>query len=642
MHRRWTAIGVALAALMSSAATGPRACAAPVDFAHDVLPLLAQHCAKCHANGRYEADLSLDTREAVLDSGIVEPGSSADSELMNRITSDDPDYRMPPEGDPLTAAEVDVLRRWVEEGVAWEEGFTFKQSVYEAPLKPRRPELPPAEQGVENPIDVIVGAYWRDHGVEPTPLASDAGFYRRASLDLTGLLPSHDELAAFVADGDPHKREALVDRLLADRVAYADHWMTFWNDLLRNDYAGTGYIDGGRKQITAWLYQSLLDNMPYDEFVRELVAPRPESEGFAKGIVWRGQVNASQRPELQFSQNVGQVFLGINLKCASCHDSFVDNWKLADAYGLAAITSSEPLELHRCDKPTGEMATAKFLFPELGEIDPTAPREARLEQLAALMTHPQNGRLTRTIVNRLWQRLMGRGIVHPVDSMGTAPWSDDLLDYLAVNLSDANYNLKATLRLIATSQAYGRETAAWDEGGSVEDFIFAGPSPKRMTAEQFCDALAAVTGVAPEATDDDKIFVKLAADEAAEDHTPRSFVRSSLVEGTLLMRTLGRPNREQVVTTRPSELTTLEALELSNGQPLAELLFRGAEELLKSHRGVSAEAICREAFAAALSREPTDDELARLEEMTGDSPTADSLADALWCIVMLPEFQIVR
>ena len=97
------------------------------------------------------------------------------------------------------------------------------------------------------------------------------------------------------------------------------------------------------------------------------------------------------------------------------------------------------------------------------------------------------------------------------------------------------------------------------------------------------------------------------------------------------MRTLGRPNREQVVTTRPSELTTLEALELSNGQPLAELLLRGAEQLLQSHQGESAKVICRKAFAAALSREPTDDELARLEEMMGDSVTADSLADALWC-----------
>jgi hypothetical protein len=613
--------------------------AAPVDFAHEVLPLLTKHCAKCHTAGRYEGDLSMDTREALLDAGAVQPSASADSELIARVTSDETDYKMPPEGDALTAAEVDVLRRWIDEGAPWEPGFSFKKTEYEAPLKPRRPELPPATDGVDNPIDRIVDAYWREHNVTPPSTASDAAYYRRVSLDLVGLLPTFQDLNAFIADGDPHKREKLVDRLLADRVAYADHWLTFWNDLLRNDYAGTGYIDGGRQQITAWLYQALLDDMPYDEFVRALVAPTPESAGFAKGIVWRGQVNASQRPELQFAQNVGQAFLGINLKCASCHDSFIDHWKLADSYGLAAIVSNEPLELHRCDKPTGEMAAAKFLFPELGEIDAAAPREARMRQLAALMTHPQNGRLTRTMVNRLWHRLMGRGIVHPVDSMGAPPWSDALLDELAVSLSDASFDLKSTLRLIATSQTYARQTTAWDELAPVEDFVFAGPAPKRMTAEQFCDALAQVTGIAPEATEKDDIFVKFAVVEGAP---TRPFVRAALVKGTPLMRTLGRPNREQVVSTRPSELTTLEALELSNGEPLAELLRAGAEKLLAKRAGRTPEVVCREVFAAALSREPTSEELARLVELTGKPVTPDGLADALWCLVMLPEFQIVR
>ncbi len=126
---------------------------------------------------------------------------------------------------------------------------------------------------------------------------------------------------------------------------------------MRNDYVGTGYIDGGRRPISRWLITALRGNKPYDAFVRELVAPSVESEGFANGIIWRGRVNASQIRELQFSQNVGQVFLGINLKCASCHDSFIDDWKLEDAYGLAAVVADAPLEIHRCDMPTGRTAT---------------------------------------------------------------------------------------------------------------------------------------------------------------------------------------------------------------------------------------------------------------------------------------------
>ncbi|MFN6051577.1 MAG: DUF1549 domain-containing protein, partial [Planctomycetia bacterium] len=119
-----------------------------------------------------------------------------------------------------------------------------------------------------------------------------------------GLLPTPEELAEFAANGDSQKREKLVSNLLADKRAYADHWMSFFNDILRNEYKGTGYIDGGRKQITQWLYPSLLENKAYDQMVRELINPKPEAEGFIKGIKWRGNVNASQVTELQFSQNI--------------------------------------------------------------------------------------------------------------------------------------------------------------------------------------------------------------------------------------------------------------------------------------------------------------------------------------------------
>jgi hypothetical protein len=622
------------------AAASSRA-AEPVDFAHDVLPLLREHCAKCHSNGRYEGSVSFDTRAALLEAGAAEPGNSADSILVDRITSDDADYRMPAEGPPLSKAEIDVFRRWIDAGLPWQEGFSFRADKYDAPLGPRRPDLPPAEDGVSNPLDRIVFAYWRAHGVTPPPALSDAAFYRRASLDLVGMLPDPAALEAFAADADPLKRQRLVRGLLDDRVAYADHWLTFWNDLLRNAYKGTGYINGGRTQITAWLYRALLENMPYDRFVRELVNPTPASAGFAKGFVWRGTVNASQRPELQFSQNVGQVFLGVNLKCASCHDSFIDDWKLTDAYGLAAIWGEEPLEIHRCDVPTGKIAQAHFLFSELGEVDPQLPRQERLRRLAELMTSADNGRLTRTIVNRLWDRLLGRGVVFPVDVMAARPWSEDLLDYLAVHLSDSDYDLKQTLELIATSQVYGLESISYDPTIAADEFVFAAPGPKRMTAEQFVDAIVQLTGLRPESTETDPVFNELMYYATSGTGT-RPFVRAALVNSTPLMRTLGRPNREQVVTTRPSEMTTLEALELSNGRPLAKLLRQGAERLLAEHPDLSSAQMCGSVFRLALSRPATDEELARLTAMAGEPPTAAGLGDMLWCVIMLPEFQIVR
>jgi len=133
--------------------------------------------------------------------------------------------------------------------------------------------------------------------------------------------------------------------LLNRNADYAQHWLTFWNDALRNDYTGAGYIDGGRTDITLCLYKALKTNKPYDAFVRELISPDKASNGFIRGIKWRGSVNASQRIEMQAAQNVSQVFLGLNIKCASCHDSFINDWRLSDAYNLATIYSGGPLEL---------------------------------------------------------------------------------------------------------------------------------------------------------------------------------------------------------------------------------------------------------------------------------------------------------
>jgi hypothetical protein len=157
---------------------------------------------------------------------------------------------------------------------------------------------------------------------------------------------------------------------------------------------------GGRRQITAWLYAALANNLPYDQFVASLVNPVPGTEGFTKGIVWRGVVNASQTPEMQAAQNISQVFMGVNLKCASCHDSFINEWQLADAYGLASIYAEQPLEMVECDRPTGKTAAMKFLYADLGSIDPASPRGVRLDQLMHALVGPANGRLARTIVNR--------------------------------------------------------------------------------------------------------------------------------------------------------------------------------------------------------------------------------------------------
>ena len=242
------------------------------------------------------------------------------------------------------------------------------------------------------------------------------------------------------------------------------------------------------------------------------------------------------------------------------------------------------------------------------------------------MTSPQNGRFTRTIINRLWQRLLGRGLVEPVDMMSREPWNADLLDFLASHLRDSQYDLKKTIALIISSRTY-QSRAVEPHIGPAEDYRFKGPLAKRLTAEQFIDAVWKITGQAPK---------KVAAKGA--DKGQRGFVRSSLVHSSYLMRALGRPNREQVVTVRPEDLSTLQALELNNGKEFTELLQHGANHLLDRFPEANSGALVTHIFRHALSRAPSEQERA-LFVSTG---TQESVADLLWTVFLLPEFQILH
>ena len=179
--------------------------------------------------------------------------------------------------------------------------------------------------------------------------------------------------------------------------------------------------------------------------------------------------------------------MGVNLKCASCHDSFVSDWTLADCYGLAAVYTDDSLELVLCDKPTGKIAAPRFLYTQMGGISPKAPKSQRLAELARLMTDRRDGRLSRTIVNRLWAKLFGRGMVEPLDDMEQPAFSSDLLDWMADDLVAHKYDLKHTIALILSSGAYAMPTVETPDGKAR--VVFRGPQTRRLTAEQFCDAL---------------------------------------------------------------------------------------------------------------------------------------------------------
>lgn len=608
----------------------------PVNFSREIKPIIEKSCLQCHGHGRSKGDFRIDSRNTLLKGGgsgaAVVVGRSAESRLIELVMGFDPDDQMPKKGTKLTHEQIGLLRAWVDQGLSWDASVTFAKPE-PVNLKPRRPEIPAGRSKHANPIDRFLEPYFTAHEIKSPKPVEDRVFARRAYLDVVGLLPPPAEFKEFVTDRDGDKRAKLVRRLLADSENYSLHWLSFWNDMLRNDYKGTGYIDGGRKQITQWLFTSLEANKPYDRFVAELVNPTPESEGFAKGIVWRGVVNASQTPQMQAAQNISQVFMGVNLKCASCHDSFISDWMLADAYGLASVYADGPLEMVRCDKPTGKTASPKFIYPQLGELEFSTNRAARLDLLAKLITQREDGRLTRTLVNRLWQKFFGRGLVEPLDDMEKPAWNADLLDWLAEDFADHGYDVKHVIEVMLTSRAYQLPSVAAAEK-TESAFVFRGPLVRRMTAEQFRDAVGELADV---------WYAKPAAHIVRADGTTNRFatVRAVLVPADPLQVALGRPNREQVVTSRASAATTLETLELTNGAELADLLKRGAEEMLSQPDKASQGKVVPWLYEEALGRKPTTEELRLALALAGQPIQKTGLEDLLWSLAMLPEFQLI-
>jgi hypothetical protein len=483
--------------LILSAASGMAAQPIPQELAvlsAEARGILAHNCTKCHGQHKQKGELRLDLRDAAMKGGesgqSIVAGKPEESELVRRLKLPHTDDElMPPENGPLDAKDIALLEKWIKAGAPWPDGETAGVVFVRAPIAPRTPAFPPGTEEFSNPVDKFVAAYFREKGIAWQPAVDSRTFLRRATLDIVGLLPEWNEVEKF--DGN---RAKAVDALLARRSDYAAHWMSFWNDALRNDYSGTGYIDGGRTQISSWLHNALVSDMPYDKFVRDLVTQAAGAEGFIKGIKWRGDVSAGQRVELQAAQSIGQVLLGVNVKCASCHDSFTSDYTLKDAHALGAVFSEKPLALFRCDKPTGETAAAAFFWPELGSIKADAPRAERRKQLADILTKKENGRLARVLVNRLWAACFGRGLVEPVDALDNQPWSRDLLDWLAADFAANGYRISHTLRTILNSRAYQLPAVEVAEADDLakSSFVFKGPVVRRLSAEQFTDAVSRV------------------------------------------------------------------------------------------------------------------------------------------------------
>ena len=461
------------------AAQNNAAQAGSVDFYRDIQPILEAKCYDCHQGTKTKGDLRLDSladamRGGESDGAAITPKHPEKSALLARVSTDDEELIMPPKGKPLTKEQVDLLSLWIKEGANW-------------------PELKVAH-------------------VNLTGLTDDLAFLRRVTLDTVGVVPTLAEIEAFTKDTSKDKRARVIERLLAD-PRWADNWVGYWQDALAENPNILNPTLNNTGPFRWWIYESLLDDTPMDVFATELLRMRG-SERFG-GPAGFGVASQNDVPMAAKGTIVTTAFLGVETKCARCHDSPAHESTQQDLFELAAmmamkpldvpVTSSVPMDkLHAGGrKPLiqvtlqpGTKVQPKWPFPEFCPED-VADKLAQdikddRDRLAALITAPQNERFAQVIANRVWARLMGRGIVEPVaDWEKGKPTHPELLKYLGREFVRSGYSLKKLTALIMNSHAYQRATDATLKTPSP---LFTSPSPRRLTAEQIVDSLFAATG----------------------------------------------------------------------------------------------------------------------------------------------------
>ena len=490
-----------------------------------------------------------------------------------------------------------------------------------------------------NFIDGLVWNKLKKLGLTPSGDAGDAAFLRRAHLDVIGRLPTPEEARAFLDDPSPDKRAKLVDRLL-ERPEYADHWATKWMDLLRPNPYRVGIkavfnLDG-------WIREAFRKNLPYDEFVRQIVTARGSTFEQGPATIFR-----DHREPIEIAPVVSQLFLGIRLDCAKCHHHPFESWGQEQFYEFSAffarvgrkgtglsppISGSEEMVFTAktgsvAHPLTGAPLPPKPLFGEATiEDGPEAdPRDA----LARWMTAPDNRYFAKVMANRVWGDLMGLGIVDPVDDIrATNPASNEpLLEALADDFRDHGYDVKHLIRTIMASRVYALSSEP-NERNVADVRNFSRHYRQRLRAETLLDAVSDVTGVP----------------DSFEAAPPRSRAVTTWTNRipSLFLDTFGRPDPNQdPPCERTSDTAVVQALHLMNSPGVQQKLT--AEEgrvstLAKG--GGSPREIVEEIYLACYSRLPSPEE-ASVAEALFLEPERDrrsAVEDLLWALLNSPEF----
>ena len=427
-------------------------------------------------------------------------------------------------------------------------------------------------------------------GLEPSPTAADAAFLRRVSLDLTGRLPSAERVNVFLADVKPDKRAVLVDELIRSKE-FSEYWTFQFAKLLRI----RPQRDDGEGAFTyhRWLATQIRDNVNYKELARSLIMATGDSHTSGPPNFYR--TVAGPREQAEF---MSELFMGSRLRCANCHNHPLDRWTQNDYHGLAAIFAKIERGRIVSEKPSGQTIHPRTLEPAIqripGERFLANDTDDSRKQLADWLTDASNPYFAKAIVNRLWKRMMGRGLVEPVDDFrDTNPATHPaLLDKLATDFIENGYSLRHSLRVIATSDAYARSANAIEQNKD-DDRFYAHALRRPLEPEVLADAISDVVGI---------------ADKYGEE--PDGTRAIALVNPKTPSRTLdilGRCGRDESCEGAPGTVSGLsQKLHLFNGPLLnARITAEGSRLKRLWDAGKQPAAIIDEFYMVALGRYPT-------------------------------------
>ncbi|MEZ6141332.1 MAG: DUF1553 domain-containing protein [Zavarzinella sp.] len=515
-----------------------------VDFYRSIAPILQQKCYGCHAGSNAKGGLRLDSLKHAMHGGndegaAISPGKPETSALLSRVNSNDSSLVMPPKGEKLSPKEIELITAWIKQGATW-------------------PDL-----------DV--------NRFELTDLTDDLTFLRRLSLDTVGVVPTLAEIAEFQADHQPNKRQRWIEKRLSD-PRWADQWMGYWLDVLAENPNILNPTLNNTGPFRWWIYESLLDNKPMDLFVTELI--RMEGSERFGGPAGFGIASQNDVPMAAKAMIVANAFMGVQMKCARCHDAPGHRSTQEELFQLAALLQTKPIKLPASSsvpldafhglqrkpliqvtlKPGTTVApawpfTTIFEAPALDAEKNALPRE----YLARWLTAPQNERFAQVMANRIWQRFMGRGIVETVDDWEKSqPSHPELLQWLGREFVRSGYDTKHIARLIFNSHAYQRQI---DPALTKPSPLFTAPARVRLQAEQIVDSLFHAAG---------KSFP---TEEVSLDIDGRRDVRNSI--------SLGVPTRSWMLTSTSNERDR-PSLALPRVQAVADVLtafgWRGARQ----------------------------------------------------------------